>query len=77
MHHWLVQPAALTATEQKFLFELSANAGRELTHPQRLQRLWGSNHSSSVPLVPTAVRTPLIRTITLTEGRQEYLTTTP
>ena len=57
------EPVALTATEQKFLFELSANAGRALTHQQRLQRLWGSNHSSSVPLVPTAVRTPLIRTI--------------
>ena len=57
------EPATLTATEQKFLFELSANAGRALTHQQRLQRLWGSNHSSSVPLVPTAVRTPLIRTI--------------
>ena len=71
------EPATLTATEQKFLFELSANAGRALTHPQRLQRLWGSNHSSPVPLVPTAVRTPLIPAITLTEGRQEYLTTTP
>ena len=33
------EPAALTATEQKFLFELSANAGRALTQQQRLQRL--------------------------------------
>ena len=38
-------PVRLTATEYKLLSELSANAGRVLTHGQLLERVWGYGHS--------------------------------
>ena len=47
----------LTATEYKLLFELSANAGRVLTHDQLLQRVWGLDHSGNPRLVQNFVKT--------------------
>ena len=38
-------PMRLTATEYKLLSELSANAGRVLTHDQLLKKVWGRNYS--------------------------------
>ena len=38
-------PVQLTATEYKLLSELSANAGRVLTHDQLLERVWGYDYS--------------------------------
>ena len=38
-------PVQLTATEYRLLSELSANAGRVLTHGQLLERVWGYDHS--------------------------------
>ena len=43
----------LTNIEYRLLFELSANAGRVVTHDQLLQRVWGPEHSGR----PGAVRT--------------------
>ncbi len=42
----------LTPTEYRLLHELSANAGRVLTHRQLGERVWGSGHSDD----PQAVR---------------------
>ena len=43
----------LTNIEYRLLFELSANAGRVVTHDQLLRRVWGPEHSGR----PGAVRT--------------------
>ena len=39
------KPVELTATEYRLLTELSANAGRVVTHGQILQRVWGPGYS--------------------------------
>lgn len=38
-------PVHLTSTEYKLLSELSANAGRVLTHNQLSERVWGNDYS--------------------------------
>ena len=50
------QPVALTATEYKLLAELSANAGRVLTHDYLLQRVWGSNYSGNHRLLQAFIK---------------------
>jgi two-component system KDP operon response regulator KdpE len=49
-------PVQLTATEYKLLSELSANAGRVLTHDQLLERVWGHGHSDGTALTRNLVR---------------------
>ena len=49
-------PVQLTATEYKLLSELSANAGRVLTHDQLLERVWGYDHSGGTALTRNLVR---------------------
>ena len=51
------QPVQLTATEYKLLAELSANAGRVLTHNQLLQRVWGFDYSGNLKLLQAFVKT--------------------
>ena len=51
------QPVQLTATEYKLLAELSANAGRVLTHNQLLQRVWGFDYSGNPKLLQAFVKT--------------------
>ena len=46
----------LTATEYSLLFQLSANAGRVLTHSQLLRRLWRSDRSGDMRALRTHVR---------------------
>ena len=50
------QPAKLTDTEYKLLVELSANAGRVLTHDHLLQRVWGSNYSGNHRLLQAFIK---------------------
>ena len=49
-------PIKLTVTEYKLLSELSANAGRVLTHDQLLERVWGHRHSDGTALTRNLVR---------------------
>ena len=46
----------LTATEYRMLAELSANAGRVLTHEQLLRRVWGHDNSGGSGPVRTIVK---------------------
>ena len=46
----------LTDIEYRLLFELSANAGRVLTHDQLLQRVWGPAHTGASGQVRTVVK---------------------
>ena len=46
----------LTDIEYRLLFELSANAGRVLTHADLLQRVWGPAHTGHSGLVRTVVK---------------------
>ncbi len=46
----------LTAAEYDLLLELSANAGRVVTHNQLLRRIWGPAHSGDMRVVRTLVR---------------------
>ena len=50
------QPLRLTPTEYNLLTELSANAGRVLTHDQLLRRVWRSPHVGSSGTVRTTVK---------------------
>ena len=45
----------MTVIEYAVLFELSANAGRVLTHAQLLQRVWGKDPDGDSGLVRTIV----------------------
>ena len=49
------RPVELTATEYRLLAELSANAGRVVTHGQVLQRVWGPGYSEERELVRVIV----------------------
>ena len=49
------RPVELTATEYRLLTELSANAGRVVTHGQILQRVWGPGYSDERELVRVIV----------------------
>ena len=51
------QPAKLTETEYKLLVELSANAGRVLTHDYLLQRVWGVEYSGNPRLLQAFIKT--------------------
>ena len=46
----------LTATEYKVLVELSANAGRVVTHEQVLRRVWGARRATGAGAVRTIIR---------------------
>ena len=50
------RPVELTATEYEMLSELSANAGRVLTHDQLLRRVWGQTNADDVRVIRTLVR---------------------
>ena len=50
------RPVRLTAAEYDLLYELSANAGRVVTHDQLLRRIWGPGHSGDVRLIRALVR---------------------
>ena len=49
-------PVALTPTEYRMLVELSANAGRPLTHQHLLQRVWGPDKGEDSGPVRDIVR---------------------
>ena len=49
------QPVELTPTEYRVLLELSASAGRILTHGQLLERVWGSRHAEGTAPVRNIV----------------------
>ena len=50
------QPAELTPTEYKLLYELSIHAGRVLTHDELLHRVWGEEHPGSYHLLRSFVK---------------------
>ena len=50
------RPVHLTATEYRLLTELSASAGRVLTHEQLLRRVWGPLYTSDSRIVRTYVK---------------------
>ena len=50
------RPVLLTATEYNLIFELSANAGRVLTHGQLLERVWGYDYPGEANLTRNFVR---------------------
>ena len=50
------RPVALTAIEYRMLVELSANAGRPLTHEHLLQRVWGPDKGEDSGPVRNIVR---------------------
>ena len=47
------RPVQLTPTEYKLLFELSANAGRVLTHDELLHQVWGLSSSGNARVIRT------------------------
>ena len=50
------QQLKLTATEYRLLSELSLNAGRVLTNPQLLQRVWGEQSAEDTRILRTFVK---------------------
>ena len=50
------RPIHLTSTEYKLLTELSASAGRVLTHEQILRRVWGPLYTSDPRIVRTYIK---------------------
>ena len=50
------RPVELTDIEYRTLFELSANAGRVLTHAELLQRVWGPAHSGRTGAVRSVIK---------------------
>ena len=48
-------PVSMTAIQYRLLFELSANAGRILTHKQLLRRVWDSDDDSDIRPIRTAI----------------------
>ena len=50
------RPTKLTETEYKLLVELSANAGRVLTHDYLLQRVWGGDCSGNSRLLQAFIK---------------------
>ena len=49
------KPVAVTATQYNLLLALSTNAGRVLTYPQLLQRVWDDNGDGDVRPMRTAI----------------------
>ena len=50
------EPVYLTTTEYRLLAELSAHAGRVMTHDQLLQRVWGSDGANNAGLLRSVVK---------------------
>ncbi len=50
------RPVQLTNLEYRMLFELSVNAGRTMTHPELLQRVWGPTHSGRTGAVRSVIK---------------------
>ena len=50
------RPVPVTPTEYKLLYELSANAGRVVTHDQIIQRVWGQNHTVDQRLLRSFIK---------------------
>ena len=70
------EPVELTGMEYKLLSELSANAGRVLTHDQLLERVWGHGHSDGTALTRNLVRS-LRRKLGEDARRPRYIFTAP
>ena len=51
------RPVKLTETEYRLLVELSASAGRVLTHDYLLQRVWGFEYSGNPRLLQAFIKT--------------------
>lgn len=49
-------PVPMTPTEYKLLYELSANAGRVVTHDQIIQRVWGEGHTVDERLLRSYIK---------------------
>ncbi len=49
-------PVQLTDIEYRMLYELSANAGRVLTHAELLRRVWGPAHSGRTGAVRSVIK---------------------
>ena len=50
------QPVQLTDIEYRMLSELSANAGRVMTHAELLRRVWGPAHSGRTGAVRSVIK---------------------
>ena len=50
------RPVQLTDIEYRMIFELSANAGRVMTHAELLQRVWGPAHSGRTGAVRSVIK---------------------
>ena len=50
------EPVYLTTTEYRLVAELSAHAGRVMTHDQLLQRVWGSDGANNAGLLRSVVK---------------------
>ena len=50
------RPVPMTPTEYKLLYELSANAGRVVTHDQIIQRVWGEGHTVDERLLRSYIK---------------------
>ena len=70
------QQLKLTPTEFELLIELSANAGRVLTHDLLLQRIWGVHDAGDTRLVHAAVKR-LRRKLGDDAGKPRYIFTEP
>ena len=66
----------LTDIEYRLLMELSAHAGRVLTHEQLLQQVWGPGHAGYAGPVRTTVKN-LRRKLGDDAGNQRYIITEP
>ena len=70
------RPVPLTATEYGLLAEISANAGRVLTHQHLLERVWGEKSGGDVRPMRTIVN-KLRRKLGDAGGNPTYLFTEP
>ena len=70
------RPVAFTAIEYRMLVELSANAGRALTHEHLLQRVWGPDKGEGSGPVRNIVKR-LRRKLGDDPGNPEYILTEP
>jgi DNA-binding response OmpR family regulator len=70
------QPASLSATEYKILYELASHAGMALTHDQILQRVWGPEYSGEAELVRSFIRN-LRRKLNDNARNPRYILTEP
>ena len=50
------RPVPMTPTEYRLLYELSAHAGRVVTHDQIIQRVWGEEHTVDQRLLRSYVK---------------------